>query len=314
MFDWNDLRHFLAVARHGSTISAAKALGLSQSTVQRRVEELERRIGRQLVIRQPTGYRLTELGNDLKAYAERVEEAVTAFERRVAATDSELSGTIRVTCPDALGARLVHSQLIERFHARHPSLRVELVMGDRIVDLAKGEADVAFRALDPTDGALFGRKLSPSPWAVYASEAYKERHGGIERIEDIGRHAVILFDGNMRNHPAAQWMQTAALNATVAARGSNLPSLLLAIKSGAGIGALPIVVGDQESGLVRLFGPIPNLPTDFYLLMHQDMKTTPRVRAFFDFVIEEIATIRTILGAEPVSAAARSSARTRTKA
>ena len=296
MFDWNDLKHFLAVASHGSTIAAARALGLSQSTVHRRLEELERRLGGQLVIRHPTGYRLTELGNRLLPHAEGVENAVAAFERQFAATKTELVGSIRVTCPDAVGPRLMRSGLIEKFHTRYPGLRVELVMGDRIVDLAKGEADIAFRGIPPTDDTLFGRKLSSTPWAVYASQDYVKRHGTIQRLEDIGEHTIVAFDGNMLNHPAAQWLQSVAPNARVAARSTSLPPLLQAIRSGAGVGTLPIIVGDAEGDLVRLSGPIPNLATGFYLLMHEDMKTTPRVRVFFDFVVEEIATIREILG------------------
>jgi len=296
MFDWNDLKHFLAVARHGSTIAAAKALGLSQSTVHRRLEELEQRLGGQLVVRHPTGYRLTELGNDLLPYAEGVEDAVAAFQRRFAATSTELVGSIRVTCPEALGPRLMRSGLIEKFSARYPGLRVELIMGERLADLARGEADIAFRAMPPTVGSLFGRKLSSTPWAVYASQGYIERHGKIQRIEDIGEHAAVVFEGDWLNHPAARWMQMAAPQPRAAARSTSLPTLLQAIKSGAGIGTLPIIIGDQERDLVRMFGPIPNLATGLYLLMHEDMKTTPRVRAFFDFVIAEIATIREILG------------------
>src|SRR6185437_10392058 len=125
MFDWNDLKYFLAVARHGSTVAGAKALGQSQSTVHRRLGELERRLGRQLVARRPSGYRLTELGVNLLAYAERVEAAVAAFERRISASKTELTGTVRVTCPEALGSRLMRSNLIDKFNARHPGLRVE---------------------------------------------------------------------------------------------------------------------------------------------------------------------------------------------
>jgi DNA-binding transcriptional LysR family regulator len=79
MFDWNDLRYFLSVARHGSTIAAAKALRLSQSTVHRRLAELEKRMGRHVVIRHATGYRLTEFGKELQPFAEQVEEAVAAW-------------------------------------------------------------------------------------------------------------------------------------------------------------------------------------------------------------------------------------------
>lgn len=298
MFDWNDLKHFPAVARNGSTNAAAKALGLSQSTVHRRLEELERRLGGQLVILHLTGYRLTELGRGLLPHAEAVENSVAAFERQFAATRTELVGSIRVSCPEALGPRLMRSGLIEKFNVRHSGLRVELIMGDRIVDLAKGDADIAFRALPPTDDTLFGRKLSSSSWALYASQDYIDRHGTIQRLEDINDHIVVVFDGNFLNHPAAQWMQTTAPHARVAARSTSLPPLLQAIKSGAGLGTLPMIVGEQEQGLVRLSGPIPNLATGFYLLMHQDMKSTQRVRAFFDFIIEEIVAIRQILGTE----------------
>jgi DNA-binding transcriptional LysR family regulator len=297
MFDWNDLRYFLAVARFGSTLAAAKALNVNQSTVHRRLDELEKRLRRQLVVRQPTGYKLTELGQDIVTYAERVEEAVQAFERRLAASDTQLAGTVRVTCPEVLGLRLMRSQLIEIFNGRYPGLRVEIIVSDKYLDLAKGEADIAFRACAPmpTDPTLFGRKIAPSPWAVYASKGYVERHGGVDRSEEINRHAVIHFEASMRDHPAARWLQSVAPDANVVARGSGLPAALTAVKSGVGVGVLPVNLGDNDSDLVRLFGPIPNLPSDIYLLIHEDMKETPRVRAFFDFIISELAAVREII-------------------
>src|SRR5450432_4090376 len=106
MFDWNDLRHFLAVARHGSTIAAAKALHLSQSTVHRRLAELEKRIGRPIVIRHATGYRLTEFGNALLPLAEQVEKTVTSLERQLVAANDTPTGTVRVTCSESIGYRL----------------------------------------------------------------------------------------------------------------------------------------------------------------------------------------------------------------
>ena len=87
MFDWNDLKYFLAIARHGSTVGAAKALNVNRSTVPRRLDELEKRLGRRLVLREPTGYKLTELGQNMVTYAEGVEEAAQSFERSLAAFD-----------------------------------------------------------------------------------------------------------------------------------------------------------------------------------------------------------------------------------
>jgi DNA-binding transcriptional LysR family regulator len=130
MFDWNDLRYFLAVARHGSTIAAAKALDLSQSTVHRRLVELEERMGRQIAIRHATGYRLTEFGNELLPLARQVEEAVASLERYLAASNDAPTGSVRVTRSESIGYRLTQSILLETFHNRHPGLRVELIMSD----------------------------------------------------------------------------------------------------------------------------------------------------------------------------------------
>jgi DNA-binding transcriptional LysR family regulator len=149
VFDWNDLKYFLAVARNGSTLAAAKVLGTSQSTVHRRLRELERRVGRSLIKRHPTGYRLTELGNLMVVYAERVEEAVVTFERNLIASDQGLVGIIRVTCPEAFGYRLMRSNVVDKFTTRFPGLRVEFVMSDKLLDLAKGEADIAIRGGRP---------------------------------------------------------------------------------------------------------------------------------------------------------------------
>jgi DNA-binding transcriptional LysR family regulator len=301
MFDWNDLKHFLAVARHGSTLAAAKALNVNQSTVHRRLDELETRLGRRLVMRQSTGYKLTELGKDVVAFAERVEEAAQALERHLLASDTELSGTVRVTCPEVLGLRLLRSQLVERFRNLFPGLRVEMIVTDKYVDLAKGEADIALRACapQPSDPHLFGRKISSSPWGVYAARAYVDQRGGIDQIEEIDRHAVIHFEGTMTDHPAARWLDAVAPRANVSARVSGVPAGLTAVKSGIGVGVLPVIVGDNERDLVRLYGPIPNLPSDIYLLIHEDMKETPRVRAFFDFIVSERPAVRHILEAEP---------------
>src|SRR5215471_15514510 len=126
MFDWNDLRHFLAVARHGSTIAAAKILNISQSTVHRRLDELEKQIGRPLVVRHPTGYRLTAFGNELLPLATQVEEAINSLERFLVASDESPIGSVRVTCSEAIGYRLMQSPVLDRFHDRHPGLRVEL--------------------------------------------------------------------------------------------------------------------------------------------------------------------------------------------
>jgi DNA-binding transcriptional LysR family regulator len=295
VFDWNDLRYFLAVARSGSTLAAARVLGTSQSTVHRRLAELEAQIGRQLVLRRPTGYQLTELGKRLLPYADRAEEAIIAFQRLSLASDNDFAGTVRVTCSSALADRLAKSPLIDAFHARYSDLRVELVITDRVLDLSKGEADIAIRFGEPQDDALIGRKIAAVPWAVYASRSYVERHGRLEGAENIERHFVVAYEGEIANYAAAQWLRSVAPHARVAARCENWPGFILAVKSGVGLGPLPIHHGDQEEELVRLIDITPELVSHFWLLMHRDMRRTPRVRAFFDYVVAELKAFQAVL-------------------
>ena len=294
MFDWNDLRYFLAVARSGSTNAAAKALGWSQSTVQRRITRLERQLGCKLIERHPTGYLLTALGQDLQSYARNVEEAVAAFERHLASSDKKLTGTVRVTCPEGLLDPLL-TPLVDAFQARYPGLRVDLIVTERFLDLSKGEAEIAVRGGEPRDPVLIGRKIADNPWAVYASRSYIARHGRPERPEDINQHAIIDFGGDIVNLLLAKWLRSVAPRATIAARSNSVIGLLMAAKSGVGLTILPVQLGDPADELIRVIDPLPELMSQVYLLVHPDLRHTPRVSAFFDFVIAEIRAFRPVL-------------------
>jgi DNA-binding transcriptional LysR family regulator len=294
-FDWDDLRHLLAVARHGSTLAAGRALGVDQSTVQRRLAALERRIGQSLVQRHATGYRLTEFGQEMLPFAEAVEQAALAFGRQLHVLGGEAAGVIRMTCPEPIVRQITRSGLLDRFHARHPRLQVQFVMSDKYLDLSQGDADVALRSGDTEDGELVGRKIGDSIWAVYASKAYIERHGRPEGVEDLARHALVGFDETMARHRAVQWLRQVAPEAVLAARSNSVLGLIGSVKAGLGLSPLPLALGEAEPELVRVLGPIPELTRIWRLLTTRELRRTPRVLAFFDFIVEEIDALRPIL-------------------
>jgi DNA-binding transcriptional LysR family regulator len=148
----------------------------------------------------------------------------------------------------------------------------------------------------PGPDVLFGRKIAESPWAVYASRSYIERHGRPERPQDINRHAIIDFDsGNSHTHHLANWLRTVAPEARVAARSETVIGLMMAVKSGAGLTILPMPMADAQPDLVRVIEPLPELHSPIFLLVHPDLRNTPRVRAFFDFVVAEIDGYRPLL-------------------
>lgn len=293
MFDWDDLKPFLAVAEQRSMIAAARSLGLSQSTVQRRLADLERRIGRALVVRHPAGYRLTEDGLSLLPLAQKVARAVAELQQHLDDTARDLDGVVRVTCPEPLVPRIVGSGLLEAFQLRYPRLRVEFVTSDRYLDLSQGEADVAFRSGD-TDDELVGRKIAESLWAIYASPDYLERHGRPATLGDLGRHALVGLESALASHRMLTWLADVAPGAHFAVRNNSVLGLVSAVRSGAGIGPLPTSLGDADGGLVRIFGPIPELTRGWRILAHPDLRHTRRIAAFFDFIVENKAALKAI--------------------
>jgi DNA-binding transcriptional LysR family regulator len=188
---------------------------------------------------------------------------------------------------------LQRAPLIDAFHLRFPGLRVELVISDRVLDLSKGEADIAIRFGEPDDETLVGRKIGEAPRAVYAGRTYVERHGRPRDVDDLNRHVIVGCDGPIKDYPGPRRLRSLAPHATIATRSDHWQGVILALKAGAGLVAMPHWQGDRESEVVRVIDDI-GLVLPCYLLMHRDMQHTPRVRAFADFVASEIKSFRAL--------------------
>lgn len=295
MFDWNDLKFFLEVASEGSTLAAARVLGVNQSTVQRRLADLETQLGQRLVERLPSGYRLTELGAAVLPHAECVANSAQAFEQALRDLGRAHVGIIRLTCPEPIAFRLTQSGILDRFHAANPNLKVEFVLSDQYVDLTKGEADVALRSGDTDDNILVGRKIADSLCAIYASRLYIERHGAPETVADLARHPLIAFEESMSKHRTLSWLREVAPGATFAARNTSVLGLIYAAKAGVGVAPLPMSLGDAEPDLVRVIGPVPELTRAWRILTHPNQRHTVRISAFFEFILNESEALRPIL-------------------
>lgn len=235
---------------------------------------MEKRIQRKLVTRETSGYRLTEYGVELLPFAERCEAAVLELQRHVQDKIRDLTGIIRVTCPEPLVARIMKSPLLERFNARHPNLKIEFISSDRYLDLSKGEADVAFRSGD-TDDELIGRKIAESFWAVYASKDYIARNGRPSQLDELTNHPIVAFDETLSTHRALTWLKDVVPQAKVVSRHNSVLGLVSAIKSGIGIGPLPTALRDAESELMRLIGPIPAMTRNWRMLAHPGLRRPP---------------------------------------
>jgi DNA-binding transcriptional LysR family regulator len=300
MFNWNDLRHFLAVARSGSTLGGSKMLGVDQTTVARRIEALEAALSLKLFERGQSGSRLTEAGSALLPKAEAAERAMEAVDSQAAASARGMTGIVRVTANE-ITANLVVTPALVEFRRLYPDIRVDLITTDRFLDLDAGDADVAIRGSAAlAESSLVGRKVANVPWVLYCSTGYIERHGRPSSVEDLAHHALIGADGELTRIPTMGWMLDLAPSATIATRSTSLMNLLHAMKAGLGIAPLPLPLAGLEPDLVPCCPAAGVFNTGIWVLTTGALKTVPRVRAFIDFIAPHIsATMRRLEASAP---------------
>lgn len=288
MFDWNEMKAFLAVARSGSTAAAARLMGVNQTTVARWLDSLERDLGCRLVDRGQGGARLTELGQALVAEAEAMERAAGAVERTVESQRREVSGVVRVTCSEAL-ANIGIVPFLGEFNALYPDLRLELELGERMVDLEAGEADVAIRsAVAMPDSNLIARKLATVDWALYCSRDYIARQGDPRGPEGLKGHTLMVGDGEAEKLPGMPMTLALAPEAAAVLTFSSLTSLISGLHAGLGVGPMPCPMADFEPALVQVRPPWPQARATTWLVTRAELKDVPRVRAFIDFITPRI--------------------------
>jgi DNA-binding transcriptional LysR family regulator len=274
--DWDDVRHFLALARLGSVRAAGAQLGVSHSTVARRVEALEGQLAARLFDRHRDGYTLTEAGRQMLPSAERVEREMAALERGLVGQDERLAGPVTITCTDNYVAGLLLRELTP-FCARYPDIELFVHVDSRYFDLSKREADIALRAVP--EGSLppqhlIGQKLVPVTLASYVALAHEDRldparEGSEARwlsFEERKLHESIVAGSSYPKLPLWGSFSTIEL-------------MVRAARAGFGLAMLPVYVGDQEPGLRRLARADVRAFGDLWLLSHADLRDNARMRA-----------------------------------
>ena len=292
--DWNDLRSFLPIARHGSLLGAARTLGVNHSTVFRRLNALEARLGVRLFDRSPRGYALTVAGEHMLASAERVEDEILGLERRLLGGDVRLAGTLRVTTTDTLVHGLLGPHL-HAFQAAYPAIELELITGNALFDLSRREADVALRPSRHPGDAMVGRKLAAIAVALYGARDYLAERGRPRSEAELAGHALITGDASLGHLPATRWLARHVAPGATVLRCNSWLSQCAAARAGLGLAALPCFLGDRAPELVRVLPPQPALAGELWLLTHPDLRRTARVRAFLETLARGIRRERALL-------------------
>lgn len=285
--DWDDLRTFLAIARHGNLSAAARALGVTQTTMGRRLDGLHDRSGARLLQKTPRGFILTPAGEQILANVERIEAETLAIERLISGQDVRLEGVVRVTTVDALGAQILAPSL-PALARRFPGITVELDTDTRNLSLSRREADIAVRIAKFEQHDAVVLKVGAMAFGAYAAAAWLDRHGPPDFAAGAPGHAVITMLPDLLALPEAAWFSARTAAAAVALRSNSRAVQLAAARGGLGLVCLPRYLGDGLPELRRLETGAPEPVREIWLGVHHDSRHTPRIRAVLDHLTDVI--------------------------
>lgn len=292
-FDWDDVRLFLAIHRAKSLTSAGKTLGADQSTMGRRLVAFERNIGAKLFFRTPAGFVATPAGEKLARHAEEMEERAIAIDREIVGAEATLEGTLRLTTADAFGSVIV-TPLLSKFHAKWPTISLELVANNTLLSLSKREADMAIRFNRTKDSGLVMRRLADVGSGLYASRDYVERMG--MPPPDYRGHFFVGIDEVSTD---ARWLDDEVQKGRYSIRSNATLAQLEAMKAGMGIAFLPSYLVTDLLDVVVVKPPSETIMRSIWLLIHEDLQHAARVRACADFLVTELGKLAPRLRGDP---------------
>lgn len=290
--NWDDVRVFLAVARAGQILGAARRLELNHATVSRRIATLEDALRAKLFRRLTTGSELTPAGQRFLEIAERMEADVIAARSAVAGEGDDISGTVRIGAPDGFGVAFLARHLGE-LTAQHRELTIQLVPVPRSFSLSRREADIVITVERPTEGRLVAGKLVDYSLGLFASRSYAEEHGLPKSVAELSGHTLIGYVPDLIVSPSldyeaefsADWRSTFAISSALGQAE--------AVRAGAGIGILHTFVARSMPELVpvEIIAPIRRA---YWLVYHETVRSLRRVQTVASFISKAVERERAL--------------------
>jgi len=279
--DWTLIRSFLAVAQTKSLSAAARELGLTQPTLGRHIDALERALGAKLFTRSVHGLTPTDAALDLVPHAKAMAATAAALARTASGEAADMRGTVRVTASDIIGAEVLPA-ILAAFRARYPEIAIELVLSNRTENLLTREADIAVRMIRPAQHNLIARKIGDVPIHLYAHKAYAKRRGLPRTLADLAAHDIIGYDGETRAYDAYAKEGLPVTRDLFALRSDSDLAQLALLRAGAGIGGMQKQLAARERNMVPVLHSAVRIPLEIWLVMHEDLRTNRRIRLLYD--------------------------------
>ena len=290
MLDWDDLRVYLSLVRHGSLSAAAQDLHVAQSTVGRRLAMLEASLGIRLLNRTPDGYVLTIAGQNVLERAERIEAEAQALERSVAGKDARVAGLVRVTCAETIANHILAAEFAT-LRRQHPGILIELIPDPRKLSLSKREADVSVRLKMPHQHDLVVRRVGSLAFGLYASPIYLDGHGRPNFDDGCSGHGIVAQLDDIEDAPQMDWFSDLTSRAQTVFTTSSHEAAVSAAAQGVGLACLACFRADREPGLLRLDVPTAVPSAEIWLAVHKDNRDVARIRAVLSHVTDSLKAL-----------------------
>ena len=291
--DWDKLRIFHAVADAGSLTHAGDTLHLSQSAISRQIRALEESLNTTLFHRHARGLILTEQGELLFEATRSMNKRLDATAARIRDSEDEVYGEIRVTTTTGFGTLWLAPRL-PTLYEKYPDLKIDLMLEERVLDLAMREADVAIRMKEPSQADLIRRRLMTIRMRLYATRDYLDTAGELSSIEDISDHRLISQNPTTAQVAAGAFLVQSLLNQEIRSTltVNNYYGVLQAVLCHLGIGVLPDYLAEDFPHLVRVLPDVESADVPVFLAYPEELRQSKRVAAFREFVMEEIMAYR----------------------
>ena len=288
--NWELCRTFLAVLREGNLSRAARVLALTQPTVGRHIEEIEKTLGVSLFTRSPQGLTPTDAAFELKPHAEAMAAAADAFVRAASGGSEGERGTVRVTVSELVATELMPAILVD-FHAKHPAIAIELAVTNTTENMLQRAADVAVRLVRPTQGALHARKLGKLRFGFWAHRDYIAERGAPRSLAELRQHTLIGFDKGAASIQALRGERSPISRDDVALRCDSAVTQLAMARAGFGIGRGADLIARRDSNLVPVLPDAYGVDAEIWVVMHEDSRGVLRTRLMFDHLVASLGKL-----------------------